>query len=370
MKNKIKLCYVDNVASHYRKAIYTLMDNEFNCDFIFGESLGDIKQMDTSVLHGKVKKTRIKRFKGKLSWQPGVVGRLFESYDSYILIGDTHSLSTWVFAILSRVIIPYKKTFFWTHGWYGKESKTERILKKFFLRLPNGGVFLYGNYARELMIKEGFNPDKLFVIHNSLDYDNQFKLRMCLKTSRVYRDYFDNDNKNLLFVGRLTPVKHLDMILQAMIICNSQGEKYNMTFIGDGEKREELKNLTKQLGLGKQIWFYGACYDEKKLADFIYNADLCVAPGNVGLTAMHSLVFGTPVITHNNFPYQMPEFESIHTGETGDFFEQGNVDSLSNTISRWFETHTDRDSIRKSCYREIDEEWTPQFQIEVLKKYM
>lgn len=54
-------------------------------------------------------------------------------------------------------------------------------------------------------------------------------------------------------------------------------------------------------------------------AEFIYNADLCVSPGNVGLTAMHSLVFGCPVITHNCFEWQMPEFEAIQPGITGDF---------------------------------------------------
>ena len=31
----------------------------------------------------------------------------------------------------------------------------ERIMKKALFKLPKGGVFLYGNYARELMINEG-----------------------------------------------------------------------------------------------------------------------------------------------------------------------------------------------------------------------
>ena len=101
----------------------------------------------------------------------------------------------------------------------------------------------------------------------------------------------------------------------------------------------------------------------------IYNADLCVSPGNIGLTAMHSLVFGTPAITHDDFPHQMPEFEAIKDGETGTFFKNGNVDSLAEGIVRWFEKHgNDREDVRKACMKEIDENWTPQFQIEVLRK--
>ena len=44
-----------------------------------------------------------------------------------------------------------------------------------------------------------------------------------------------------------------------------------------------------------------------------------VSPGNVGLTAIHSLSYGTPVLTHNNFNNQMPEVESIQPGFNGYF---------------------------------------------------
>ena len=56
----MKILYLDNVATHYRKAIFLLMDNTFQVDYLFGESLGDIKQMDTSLLKGHVKKTKTK----------------------------------------------------------------------------------------------------------------------------------------------------------------------------------------------------------------------------------------------------------------------------------------------------------------------
>jgi glycosyltransferase involved in cell wall biosynthesis len=165
----------------------------------------------------------------------------------------------------------------------------------------------------------------------------------------------------------LTEVKKLDMILHAMEKCKKGGNEYNLTLIGGGEKKEELKSLTKELNLGKNVWFYGPCYNEVELGGLIYNADLCVSPGNVGLTAMHSLVFGTPVITHNHFPLQMPEFESIREGETGTFFEYEDIESLMQRINEWFNTPRDRDEIRKKCMKEIDENWTPYYQIETLK---
>ena len=131
------------------------------------------------------------------------------------------------------------------------------------------------------------------------------------------------------------------------------------------------EDVSKELGLTDSVWFYGPCYDEEQLGHLIYNADLCVSPGNVGLTAMHSMVFGTPVLTHNDFPWQMPEFEAIKEGETGGFFERENVDSLCSALSGWFKVSGyNREQIREKCFAEIDQNWTPQFQIEVLKKHL
>ena len=367
----MKLLYLDNVASHYRKAIFLLMDKTFDLDYLFGASLGDIKQMDTSLLRGKVEKTKTRRFGGGWYWQPGLVGKLFKAYDRYLLVCETRALSTWIFCLLARLFGKSKKVYFWSHGWYGKETGLERVIKKILFHLPKGGIFLYGNYARELMIKEGFNPNKLHTVHNSLDYDRQIELRKELRAKPIYKEHFGNDNPNLFFVGRLTEVKKLDMVLRAMSILREHGLYYNMTFIGDGIERENLQNLTSELDLEKNVWFYGACYDEKVLGEMIYNADLCVAPGNIGLTAMHTLAYGTPALTHDEFSHQMPEFEAIHEGETGTFFKIGSDESLAASIENWFSNNgSRREDVRRACMREIDEQWTPEFQIQVLQKYL
>lgn len=365
----MKLCVIYNFAQHYRTNIFTLIDNTFDCDWLFGDSMVDVKKMDYSSLHGKVTETHTKRLFGGWYWQLGVIGLLFQKYDHYILLGETRALSTWVFCVLARLLKPKKKVYFWSHGWYGKESKIEAFLKKIEFKLPNGGVFTYGDYARELMIKEGFKADKLFPIHNSLAYDQQIEIRKTLSDEPVFTAHFGNNNHNLFFVGRLTPVKQLDQILEAMSICNERGQRYNLTFIGGGAEMENLKAKAGSLRLSEQVWFYGPCYDEKVLSSLIYNADLCVSPGNIGLTAMHSMVFGTPCITHDDFPYQMPEFEAIKDGITGCFFKRNDVKDLSRCIDEWFRSKGgEREIVRKACMDVIDKEWNPYYQIEILKK--
>lgn len=366
----MKLCLIYNFAQHYRTSIFKLIDQEYDCDYVFGNAYLNIKKMDYSLLKGKVTEVPTKHF-GRWSYRPGVQRMLCIDYDAYILLGETQVLSTWLFCLRAKLFHPNKKVYFWTHGWYGKETTAERLLKKLFFKLPNGGIFLYGNYARELMIKEGFDPGRLYVIHNSLAYDEQIAIRQQLSQKPLYKEHFGNNNPNLFFVGRLTTIKKLDMVLHAMAQLRENGQNYNMTFIGGGDVQGNLEDLANELGLQENVWFYGACYDEKALGEMIFNADLCVSPGNIGLTAMHSLVFGTPAITHNDFSHQMPEFEAIHDGETGSFFKIDDVASLAEGISKWFAEKGDRrEEVRRACMKEIDENWTPQFQMEVLKKHL
>jgi len=362
----MRILNIYNNVPFYRQGIFTLMDREFDCDWIFGEALGDIKQMELSKLRGKAKVVKnVSLLGGRAYWQKGVLLQVFNKYTHYIFLGEERCISTWFFLLLA-LFFPKKKVFFWSHGPYGKEGQIKRMIQKVFYNLVDG-TFLYGNYARDVMIKRGFDPKNLHIIHNSLNYDRQLELRNSGLQSDIYKDHFGNDNHVLLFIGRLTKVKQLDRIIDAMALLKEKEDKYNLVFVGDGVERDNLLKKVNDNDLKNNVWFYGACYDENENAKLIYNADLCVAPGNVGLTAMHSLVFGTPVITHNNFAWQMPEFEAIVSGKTGDYFEYENNESLAKCISQWFvDENYNREANRQSCFTQIDENWTPKFQINVL----
>ena len=171
-----KVCLIYNFAQHYRTNIFTLMDQQMDIDFVFGDKYLNVKKMDYSKLAHKVTEVKNKHL-GPISWQSGVVKLAFKGYDTLIMLGSPMSASTWLTTILARMT--GKKVYYWTHGWYGKESFGQGLLKKIFFSIPNG-LLLYGNYARGLMIKEGFKKSKLTTIHNSLMYDEQIKMRASL----------------------------------------------------------------------------------------------------------------------------------------------------------------------------------------------
>lgn len=362
-------CFIGNYAPHYRANIYSTMDKEMNFDFYFGNNIigNKINKMDYSLLGSfreEVMNYRV--LKTHFYYQRGVVKLLKEDYSVYLMTGEPYCLSTWIFLLLAR-LHPQKKVYLWTHGWYGDENWLKMLAKKLFFKMAYG-IFLYGNFAKDLMIRQGFSSERLFVIHNSLDYETQLSLRLKICESNVYRAYFGNDFPKLIFIGRLNKEKKIVDLMYSIKILKEKNEMYNLILIGDGEELTALRLLAVELDIEKQIWFYGSCYNELENANLIYNADLCVSPGNVGLTAVHSMMFGTPVLTHDNFHKQMPEYETIKEGITGSFFHYNDINSLALEITHWFSVNRDREQIRENCFNEIDEYWTPAFQMRVLKQ--
>ena len=365
----MKICLITNLAPHYREEIFRLIDARLECDFMFGDTLHNgIRTFSPVGFRNAV--TVLKNVqKGQVTlWQRGVMKALGKPYGLYILSGDIRCFSTWVFLMLACVL--RKRVWLWAHGWSGRENAMQKFLKKLFFRMPEG-VLLYGDYARNLMIDNGFSADRLWVIHNSLAYSRQVQIRKHLSMPNIFSEKFGNTDPTLIFIGRLTASKRLDMILDAMTLLSERQIFCNLILVGEGPESETLKRRAIVSGLGGRIWFYGACYDETINAELISNADLCVSPGNIGLTAIHVMTYGTPAITHNCFKYQGPEFEAIQPGVTGDFYDYGSVKSLALRIELWLTGKSgDRDKVRKACYAEIARSWTPEYQLSVIMKHL
>ena len=359
-----KVCFFNQSSVHYRKEIFMLMDRELGIDFFFGDSRpGGIAPMDVSLL-GHFRRYFHNINLGRFYWQNGAVALLWSDYTDLFTTGTHNCLSAWLIILLAPLF--GKRVYLWSHGAYGDERGLKRWLTRWKMNRVEASL-LYGEYARRLLLDMGVRPSKLHVFYNSLAYDEQKALREEIQPAPLYRNHFGNSSPNIVFIGRLAKEKRLELILEAARRLGEQGRDVNVTIIGNGEAREMLLEKTRQEGLTEHVWFYGPCYDERQIAELLYNADICVSPGNVGLTAMHAMSFGTPVVTHNNFVHQMPEFEAIEEGVTGAFFAEGDAGSLSECIAQWLDKATDREAVRQACYHIIDSKYNPHEQIKAIR---
>lgn len=368
------MAIVYHYVAHYRRSIFQHLSKDTEIDFtiISGRELDmqistlDEKYANRPLSCGGIKWRFVKNrwFFGKLLWQQGLHNELLkQNYNVVIFLGNAYYLSTWVQAILCK--FRRVKVLMWGHGMLRRENFLKRIVRRMFYGLAEGH-FIYSSRSIAIMRTSGLASKKYYLINNSLDYDTHYALRRKMADTP---SPFDNDNSlKLIFIGRLTLQKKLDLLILAQSLLLERGRNIHAYFIGDGSILNDLEALGASLGISDHLHFLGACYEESKLATYIYHADICISPGEVGLTAIHSLSFGTPVISHGNFDHQMPEFEAIIDGETGTFFDENSVVSLANAIDRLKPALADREKVRQACYNMIDNNYTPTYQCDVFKR--
>ncbi len=373
-----KVFYFTNIASHYRKNLWEklIQASSFEMHFFFGSNHKlNIKSIDFDKEPFKTSKERLTLIKnhwlvGKiLYWQTSVIPICFKSdFQVAIFLGELSILSTWIASLICRFRGIH--VIFWTHGLYGNEGFFKKKLRLLFYRLADE-IMVYEKRAKKLLLQNSFLEDNVHIVYNSLDFDSHKVIkRRILNSDQINQvDFFKNNSLPLLiFVGRLTSVKKIDLSIKALEILNKNNFLVNLLLIGEGDKRGYLESLVSQSALQNQIYFYGACYDEYTLGRYISMADLCVSPGNVGLTAIHSLTFGTPVCTHNNWYNQMPEVEAIEEGYSGCFFEENNIASLAFTIEDWLKNVPKKERVANHCFRKIDETYNPYEQLKIIQR--
>ncbi len=347
------------------------MDRELNTDFYFGDKVGaPIKTMDYSSLKGFKGILRNKQvLNTTFSWQKGAFAQIFKPYDQYIITGEPNILSNWCILIIGRLL--GKKVHAWSHGIKGDPETKYKFIAFYFFKLCST-VLLYGNHSRNVMLSQGFSEKKLICIYNSLDYKTQKKVREKLTLTNIFSKKFGNDWPVIIYIGRIQKSKKLEVLAEVTHRLKTKGQNTNLVFIGKNiESENSVQKKVAELGIEDRVWFYGPSYNEEEIGELIFNSDVCVSPGPLGLTALHSMVYGTPVVTNDNFVKQMPEHEAILDGVTGSFFEENNFEDLLSKINFWVSRKgIAREETRSSAYEIIDTKFNPFNQIAIFKNVL
>jgi glycosyltransferase involved in cell wall biosynthesis len=112
--------------------------------------------------------------------------------------------------------------------------------------------------------------------------------------------------RTLLFLGRIHPIKGLDMLLPAWGVLQDRFSDWRLRIVGPDDRGylSEMRRLAGKLGL-KRIEFAGAIYGTQKWQAY-RDADLFVLPTyseNFGMAVAESLASSTPVIVTKGAPW-------------------------------------------------------------------
>jgi glycosyltransferase involved in cell wall biosynthesis len=209
------------------------------------------------------------------------------------------------------------------HGFSKNETAFRRRLRNWIGHKADC-VLVYSESARQDLIADGFAPERVFVAPNSVDQTEIQAARQDWLSRPTDLAAFKRDNKLetgpvLIFVARLDPLRRLDMLLDALPTIAKAHPGVQLVVIGGGSELEPLKQQATRLGLNNEgadtahgrVRFLGAVYGEPNIAPWFLSSDLMVFPSHMGLSALHAMGYGVPVITCNNASKHGPEFDVI-----------------------------------------------------------
>lgn len=352
-----KILLIEPVFAHYRKDYYSCLQENtfFEIHFLAGENYQGIRSLQGANL------------KALTYFKLNILGRCFYYLkksiryinslkpDIIICSGiDFHLLHTLFIYIIFHLILR-KDFYWWSHGTSGKQGYFGKLLRMPFYKLSNG-IFVYTDKGKENLISMGIKPQNIQVIKNALNRKDYGFLNYDITKVNKETHKF-----NILFCGRITAQKKLDVLFLAIHIVKTKfGDEINCTIVGGGNI-DYYRVKAIELGIDKTIKFAGEKYGND-VAPFYLNADLFVYPGGIGLSIVQALSYGLPVITTDNHKLHGPEVELLINGVNGAFFKDNNASDLADKIVEWKEKiMASQNEIKNRCIQTIqDMEYLPE----------
>lgn len=140
-------------------------------------------------------------------------------------------------------------------------------------------------------------------------------------------------------VGRLSSEKNIDTLIRAVGIANDRigpaGPALQLDIVGDGEEREPLEALSRELGLERLVYFHGLRSD---IPAVLAGASMFVLPSlteGISLTLLEAMASGLPVVASR--VGGTPEVVADHT--TGLLVPAGDPGAFAEAMLRIHQDH-------------------------------
>jgi len=168
-------------------------------------------------------------------------------------------------------------------------------------------------------------------LESTIDIDNVLPVSCGLDASNYTADLTPRDANRLVFVGRLTTEKQIDVVLRALARLDPTLE-VTFDIVGNGDQRRNLEELATELGLTDRVRFHGHTSDEE-LRSFLTNASAFVIASIAELQSiatMEAMASGLPIVAAD--AVALPHL--VHDGENGYLFQPGDVADLAAKLNR------------------------------------
>ncbi|QFU10355.1 GDP-mannose-dependent alpha-(1-6)-phosphatidylinositol monomannoside mannosyltransferase [Rhodobacteraceae bacterium THAF1] len=239
------------------------------------------------------------------------------------------------------------------HGFDVSMAAQDGTLDQYHPLFTHPGLLLTVNHPfRETLIGAGAPQDRTRVHHLGIRPE-----------TIPFRDKDWSAPIRFLSVGRLTEKKGIDVALRALgqLRVDQPDLHWRYDIIGDGDLRDTLEALTRDLNLSELVRFRGA-QPHASVREAMAKADSFLLPSRTASTGdqegipivlMEAMSAGLIVVStrHSGIP------ELVRDGETGLLADENDVSDLERSLRRVFEDRVALTSMTNAARRTIETEF-------------
>lgn len=206
-----------------------------------------------------------------------------------------HHYSPYVYGLLASILTPGVQVIFTEHGKLSDAgpSTKRRLVNPILSRWP-GRLCAVSADLKQHMIAEGFPARRLRVLYNGIDPGKR-PTAMQRHAARAELGIPD-DAFVVGTVGRLDPVKNLQLLLQAQARLRGAPANACVVIVGDGPERAALEGQAADLGIGDSVVFTGYRQDVRNLMSAFDVYVNCSTYEGVSLTILEAMASALPVV--------------------------------------------------------------------------
>lgn len=195
------------------------------------------------------------------------------------------------------------------NGYYRREKMF--ILSRFLLRRVDAVVVIGKSLARIYTQVYGVDGRKIKIIFNPVPETRSYKIKR---------------EENIIFASRLTNYKNLPMLLRVFAKVLPQNQALKLTIMGDGPEMENLKRLTRELSIERDVVFTGAISLDEVLritSECLFTIAPALTEFNPNYV-LQGIGFGKPFLIsrENDLPFQAPEYLMFNPMSDSELYER------------------------------------------------
>lgn len=154
---------------------------------------------------------------------------------------------------------------------------------------------------QEDLARHGWPKSKISVVWNGVDPD-EYSPSKCkpMEVEEIRRKYdIKPEEKMILFLGRLTWVKGITNLVQAMPTVLSEYPSAKLVILGKGEQQNDILETASRLGISERVACRFEFVPERERILHYAASDMCIFPSvyePFGIVSLEAMSMGKPII--------------------------------------------------------------------------